>query len=464
MPNIKISDLENIAPGFDPDAVFLEAQATVAGDEVSRKISVTEVTAGAGPLAATYVTVTANAILPNERILTAGADIDIVDGGAGGNITISLTAGASYFVLSATGRVVGSDAGTSNTGDNVILGGALAGDLNIADGVIALGQNALAAAAALDFVGSIAIGRNAGAFIGDTRDPWVIIGDGAAGNIVPRSFHDGNTIIGTRALGALAGTATVQGATIIGHDAASDMTGASGLGVISSAVVIGFDAARGNVGASVSSSVIIGRQAAGNMQTGGVTSCVIIGNTAGESVGGATLNVIIGSAAAPNAVNIDNAIIIGCNTFGLSGTTDGQIVIGHGSGAGITGGGGEVNILLGNSIGVTGTARDYDHCIIIGHGAGADFDNAGNDQDLFLIEQPQGSTSSIARPYLFGSTLDGNLALLNIEAMTGGTELGTRILPAWAPATVGQVAGQGVFTMYGAGTEFTSMLPQLTQL
>ena len=79
MPNIRISDLETIAPGFDPDAVFVEVQNTVDGAPASRKATVSELTAGTSPLDATYVTVTANAILPNERILTGDVNIDITD-------------------------------------------------------------------------------------------------------------------------------------------------------------------------------------------------------------------------------------------------------------------------------------------------------------------------------------------------------------------------------------------------
>mgnify|MGYP005812771617 CR=1 FL=1 len=46
------------------------------------------------PLAASYVTMTAEGKLPNERILTAGIGITITDGGAGGAVTIDNTANA----------------------------------------------------------------------------------------------------------------------------------------------------------------------------------------------------------------------------------------------------------------------------------------------------------------------------------------------------------------------------------
>ncbi len=47
---------------------------------------------GAAPANAEYVVMSLDAVLTDERVLTAGADIDIVDGGAGGAVTISVTA------------------------------------------------------------------------------------------------------------------------------------------------------------------------------------------------------------------------------------------------------------------------------------------------------------------------------------------------------------------------------------
>jgi hypothetical protein len=151
--------------------------------------------------------------------------------------------------------------------------------------------------------------------------------------------------------------------------------------------------------------------------------------------------------AATNAINMDTSIVIGCNTaaFSVAQTAD-QILIGHSAFPGILTG--ETNVLIGNSLGITGTQLDFDHCVIIGHLAGS---KLIDDQDIFAIEQPQSNTSNLARPFLFGSLLNGNLALLNIEAMTGGVETGSRIVPAWADAA--PVAGQGVFSMYGLGTD-----------
>lgn len=89
MPNIKISDLPDVTLPLDAANVFLEVQAFEAGVEVSRKIAA-DALSGAFGLDATFVTVTANAILPNERILTAGTNVALVDGGAGNPITINV--------------------------------------------------------------------------------------------------------------------------------------------------------------------------------------------------------------------------------------------------------------------------------------------------------------------------------------------------------------------------------------
>lgn len=55
----------------------------------SRRVAVSDLLATIGGLDATFVTITANPSLPNERILTAGTGISIVDGGAGLPVTIS---------------------------------------------------------------------------------------------------------------------------------------------------------------------------------------------------------------------------------------------------------------------------------------------------------------------------------------------------------------------------------------
>ena len=51
------------------------------------------------PLAASYITVAAERKLPNERVLTAGAGITLVDGGAGGSMTIASIVGRRAGIL-----------------------------------------------------------------------------------------------------------------------------------------------------------------------------------------------------------------------------------------------------------------------------------------------------------------------------------------------------------------------------
>ena len=48
---------------------------------------------GGAPTTATYVTLTTNGTLSNERVLTAGTGVTITDGGAGSTVTVAVTAG-----------------------------------------------------------------------------------------------------------------------------------------------------------------------------------------------------------------------------------------------------------------------------------------------------------------------------------------------------------------------------------
>jgi hypothetical protein len=49
------------------------------------------------PLNATYIVVSLDGTLPNERVLTAGTNISFVDGGAGGAFTINASGGGGAF-------------------------------------------------------------------------------------------------------------------------------------------------------------------------------------------------------------------------------------------------------------------------------------------------------------------------------------------------------------------------------
>ena len=350
-----------------------------------------------------------------------------------------------YFELSAINRVIGSNAGDSQSGNNVFLSLLNAGQFNTADGVIAIGTEALGVAADVDFANSIVIGHNAMPLTTNTRDPWLAIGANILAVHTGATFHDANTMIGHNVLLSKTGSGSIQANTIIGFDAVRDMTTAS----ISSSVVIGSDAGRGAATANIASSILIGRDAAGDMGVGGVSSCVVIGSGAGENLDGALRTTIVGVSTIPNAGDVDESVIIGYGSLGFSGGTGNLISIG----SQVRGGGGalgDANILIGSFITTVGL-NTFDHCIIIGHGAGNDL---VSDNDVFAIEQPQGGGSGLVRPYLFGNMEAGNLALLNIAAMVGGSESAARILPSWADAV--PTLGQGVFSMYGAGTDLAA--------
>ena len=84
------------------------------------------------PLDATYITVTASPKLPNERVLTAGAGIELTDTGAGGALTIASTAGGDsiFTAVSADAAYTTSSAtfGAATTPtDTITIAGSLSG-------------------------------------------------------------------------------------------------------------------------------------------------------------------------------------------------------------------------------------------------------------------------------------------------------------------------------------------------
>lgn len=62
---------------------------TVTDDAGDGEVDVTVAVPGVAPSTATFVTMSTDATLPNERVLTAGTGISIVDAGAGSTVTIS---------------------------------------------------------------------------------------------------------------------------------------------------------------------------------------------------------------------------------------------------------------------------------------------------------------------------------------------------------------------------------------
>jgi hypothetical protein len=109
-------------------------------------ISNATVASGAAPDSASYVVIGSNAILTNERTLTAGSGISIVDGGAGAAVTISATGGGSGDVVGpasstdnaivrfdlTTGKLIQNSGVTISDADNIMTPGDVAingGDL-----------------------------------------------------------------------------------------------------------------------------------------------------------------------------------------------------------------------------------------------------------------------------------------------------------------------------------------------
>lgn len=77
---------------------------------------------GAAPLAPSFLTLGTNSELTNERVLTAGTNITLTDGGAGSTLTIAATGGGSALYTSTTNPgipgVVATSAGTGALGYN----------------------------------------------------------------------------------------------------------------------------------------------------------------------------------------------------------------------------------------------------------------------------------------------------------------------------------------------------------
>lgn len=117
---------------------------------------------GGAPTNASYVTMALNATLTNERVLTAGTNITITDGGANGPVTIAAATGAPS---TATYVTMTTDAGLANertlaVGSPLTLSDGGAGNpvtLDF-DETVTLGNNA-----------RVAVSRNSGATVGTRR-------------------------------------------------------------------------------------------------------------------------------------------------------------------------------------------------------------------------------------------------------------------------------------------------------
>ncbi len=166
MANIKISALPLASLPLDLPNTLFEVQTFEAGIEVSRKVTAEELVGSISGLDATFITVNANASLPNERILTEGQFISIADAGAGNPITISVSAALAWANLSdvdieqaQTGSFIYSIDGTDweDTGGG-LLWDDIAGELLNLFTYVALGGIALRNANGDCFIDNVLLG------------------------------------------------------------------------------------------------------------------------------------------------------------------------------------------------------------------------------------------------------------------------------------------------------------------
>jgi len=86
--SVKITDLGDAALPLTGNELFEVAVSL----QESRKLSVADLMSSAPGMDASFVTLTVNPTLPNERVLTAGANISVVDGGPGTAVTVAVLA------------------------------------------------------------------------------------------------------------------------------------------------------------------------------------------------------------------------------------------------------------------------------------------------------------------------------------------------------------------------------------
>ena len=91
------------------------------------------ISSGGAPATDSYVVLSASSSLPNERVLTAGTNITITDGGAGGNVTIASTAGGVSNVATGTGLTGGpiTSTGTISLANTAVTAGTYGTSISI---------------------------------------------------------------------------------------------------------------------------------------------------------------------------------------------------------------------------------------------------------------------------------------------------------------------------------------------
>ena len=201
-------------------------------------ISNATVASGAAPDSASYVVIGSNAILTNERTLTAGSGISIVDGGAGAAVTISTTGGGSGDVIGpasstdnaivrfdlTTGKLIQNSGVTIDDSNNVTI----PGDISVNGGDItttAATTNLVNAATTIN-LGSTAVTRAINIGTNATNVQTINIGTGAAANIISIGSATGaaSLTLQSGTGGINVGTSNVARTINIGSDPAGTAT------------------------------------------------------------------------------------------------------------------------------------------------------------------------------------------------------------------------------------------------
>lgn len=336
-----------------------------------------------------------------------------------------------------TDRIVGLNAGTSQTGNRVFLAGLAAGthtsgsdlivigdealsagtasNVNPANGIIAIGTNTFAAINSNSVDDSVAIGLNAGQRLQRSGNgqsgAHVLIGPNAGAYLAASSA---DVIIGDSAAQLSEGGNTGGGNpaslnVVIGYQAAQNV---GTLGTVNSQlrsnVVIGANAAQGGGtlgnSAALNNSVIIGQGAAsGGMITRSISAAVVIGFqtcTALASTTTTTNVVIIGPSM--NISSANGCVVIGQGYGnGLNHDASGMAAVGDNINSQ-----NQQSTFLGSNLACAGGGKGN---IVIGYGAGSLLTSGIN--DAFLVETNVNSNSRVA--LLYGQIRNGNLCVGN---------------------------------------------------
>lgn len=327
-------------------------------------------------------------------------------------ITIQIEEAPGYFELTDTERIIGSNAGTNNTGDRVIIGGLDAGLNNAANDVIILGKDA-----APDLT---SVGNNDGTFAMGTNalnaldasissvGPNMAIGHNVM-QTADSNFIRFNWVSGYNALSSDLQNQTVQQNTIAGHEAC-EFAQTNSVGAVTA---FGYQVARGANSANTTPNgcSFFGSQS-GLVITGPV-QCSGFGNNSLRKLTNGIANSAFGHGAGDEIVSGDFNSVFGGLTSLWEG--DANSVFGQGLGPGGQLGDGNSFFGQGCARGFAGTSTD--HNIVLGRNA-ANLGIATNDSQKFIVAS-FGGASTVDLAFLWGEMEAANLLLSRAPNTTG---------------------------------------------